>query len=62
MTPPCMVKVFSKGRTRHGVPAMLLRIEGKWAIVKPRNHGHTDRVPLSTVREWRSRNAPPSAP
>ena len=60
MTPPCMVKVFGKGRSRHGIPAMLLRVEGRWAIVKPRNHGHPDRVPITDVRVWTSRNPPPT--
>lgn len=58
MTPPCMVKVFSKSSKRHGTPAMLLRLEGRWAIVKPIGHGHEDRVPISTVRYWKSRNPP----
>lgn len=56
MKPPCMVKILGRGHGPHGNVGMLLAIKGQHAIVKPRGHARAERVPLSMLREWRSRN------
>lgn len=48
-----MIRV-QRGR-RAFIPALLVRVVGKNAIVKPLGHRRSESVPLHKVRPWKSR-------
>jgi hypothetical protein len=50
-----MVKV-KISRKRHRIPAQMLGIVGRRAIIKPIGHKDTVKVPLSAVSPWKSKN------
>lgn len=50
---PEMVRV-KRGRKAF-IPALLLRIDGKSAVIKPMGHRRSETVPLGVVKRWKSR-------
>lgn len=49
-----MVRV-RRGRQAY-IPCKLVRIDGDYAYVLPPNHKKLERVPLNTIKRWKSRS------
>lgn len=50
-------KNLERGRAPHWARARLLSTDGGFAVVKPIKHGgRLEKVPISTIKLWHSRN------
>ena len=51
-----MTIVMSRKRQGHlqrPMPAQLITVRGDKALIKPRRHGRSEWVPLSSIKPWR---------